>query len=72
MGNQGPGTNGSEFFLVHSFAKIDPVYTVLGKVVRGMNVLDRIVAAGITPSERGERDGAPKYPVVIQRITLTR
>ncbi|AHH99903.1 peptidylprolyl isomerase [Kutzneria viridogrisea] len=65
MGNQGPGTNGSEFFIVHSFAHIPANYSVLGKVVRGMDVLDRVVAAGIIPSERGELDGAPAKPVTI-------
>ncbi|MBV8933856.1 MAG: peptidylprolyl isomerase [Kutzneria sp.] len=67
MGNQGPGTNGSEFFIVHSFAHIPANYSVLGRVVRGMNVLDRIVAAGITPSDHGPFDGPPARPVVIVR-----
>ncbi|TCO53626.1 peptidylprolyl isomerase [Actinocrispum wychmicini] len=65
MGNQGPGTNGSEWFIVHSFAHIPANYSVMGKVVRGMDVLDRIVAAGIIPSERGPLDGAPAKPVKI-------
>lgn len=70
MGNQGPGTNGSEFFIVHSFANIPANYSVLGKVVRGMDVLDRIVAAGIIPSERGPLDGAPAKPVKIEHVTF--
>lgn len=70
MGNQGPGTNGSEFFIVHSFANIPANYSVLGQVVRGMEVLDRMVAAGITPSERGPRDGLPAAPVVIESAHL--
>jgi peptidyl-prolyl cis-trans isomerase B (cyclophilin B) len=70
MGNQGPGTNGSEFFIVHSFANIPANYSVLGKVVRGMDALDRIVANGIIPSERGPLDGLPAKPVKIERVTL--
>jgi peptidyl-prolyl cis-trans isomerase B (cyclophilin B) len=62
MGNQGPGTNGSEFFIVHSHANIAPVYSVLGHVTHGMETLDRIVAAGIAD---GATDGLPKYPVRI-------
>jgi peptidyl-prolyl cis-trans isomerase B (cyclophilin B) len=62
MGNQGPGTNGSEFFIVHSHANISPVYSVLGHVTYGMDTLDRIVAAGIAD---GATDGLPKYPVRI-------
>jgi peptidyl-prolyl cis-trans isomerase B (cyclophilin B) len=62
MGNQGPGTNGSEFFIVHSHANIAPAYSVLGHVTYGMETLDRIVAAGIAD---GATDGLPKYPVRI-------
>jgi peptidyl-prolyl cis-trans isomerase B (cyclophilin B) len=62
MGNQGPDTNGSQFFIVHSRAEIPPAYTVLGKVTHGMSTLDRIVAAGI---ENGAEDGAPAKPVKI-------
>lgn len=62
MGNQGPDTNGSQFFIVHSHANIAPAYSVLGRVVHGMDTLDRIVAAGIAD---GAEDGLPKYPVRI-------
>jgi peptidyl-prolyl cis-trans isomerase B (cyclophilin B) len=62
MGNQGPGTNGSQFFIVHSHANIAPAYSVLGRVTHGMETLDRIVAAGIAD---GATDGLPKYPVRI-------
>ncbi|RJO70914.1 peptidylprolyl isomerase [Nocardia panacis] len=70
MGNQGPGTNGSEFFLVHSFAHIPANYSVLGRVVRGMEVLDRMVEAGIIPTERGQLDGEPAAPVTIAAADL--
>ncbi|TWD74715.1 peptidyl-prolyl cis-trans isomerase B (cyclophilin B) [Kribbella amoyensis] len=65
-GNQGPGTNGSEFFVVHSFANIDPNYTVLGQVVHGMSTFDRIVAAGIADPDQ---DGPPTHPVRILKVT---
>ncbi|MEU3621840.1 peptidylprolyl isomerase [Amycolatopsis coloradensis] len=71
MGNQGPGTNGSEFFIVHSFANIPKNYSVMGKVVRGMEVLDRIVANGIIPTDpNGPADGLPAKPVKIQKATV--
>jgi peptidyl-prolyl cis-trans isomerase B (cyclophilin B) len=65
MGNQGPGTNGSEFFVVHSFANIAPNYTVLGRVIAGMSTLDRIVAAGIADPDQ---DGPPTHPVRIFKV----
>ncbi|WP_406642589.1 peptidylprolyl isomerase [Amycolatopsis sp. WGS_07] len=71
MGNQGPGTNGSEFFIVHSFAHIPANYSVLGKVVRGMEALDRMVADGIIPTDpNGPLDGAPKHPVKIRSVSF--
>ncbi|KFZ77154.1 hypothetical protein ED92_39500 [Amycolatopsis sp. MJM2582] len=70
MGNQGPGTNGSEFFIVHSFANIPKNYSVMGKVVRGMDVLDKIVAAGIIPTDpNGPQDGLPAKPMKPQKAT---
>ncbi len=62
MGNQGPDTNGSQFFIVHSHANIAPAYSVLGRVTFGMTTLDRIVAAGIAD---GAPDGLPKHSVRI-------
>ncbi|HEY3708505.1 MAG TPA: peptidylprolyl isomerase [Amycolatopsis sp.] len=71
MGNQGPGTNGSEFFIVHSFAHIPAQYSVLGTVVSGMSALDRMVADGIIPTDpNGPLDGAPKHPVKIERASF--
>jgi peptidyl-prolyl cis-trans isomerase B (cyclophilin B) len=65
MGNQGPGTNGSEFFVVHSFANIPPNYTVLGHVIHGMSTFDRIVKAGIADPDL---DGPPTHPVRILKV----
>ncbi|TDO35623.1 peptidyl-prolyl cis-trans isomerase B (cyclophilin B) [Kribbella sp. VKM Ac-2527] len=63
-GNQGPGTNGSEFFVVHSHANIAPNYTILGQVIHGMSTFDRIVAAGIADPDQ---DGPPAKPVHIYK-----
>jgi peptidyl-prolyl cis-trans isomerase B (cyclophilin B) len=71
MGNQGSGTNGSEFFIVHSFANIPAQYSVLGHVVSGMSAIDHMVADGIVPKDpNGPLDGAPAHPVKIQRASL--
>ncbi|MFJ9785422.1 peptidylprolyl isomerase [Amycolatopsis sp. NPDC101161] len=71
MGNQGPGTNGSEFFIVHSFANIPANYSVLGTVVQGMSAIDHMVADGIIPTDpNGPLDGAPAHPVKIQRASV--
>ncbi|GAA2825419.1 peptidylprolyl isomerase [Kribbella solani] len=64
-GNQGPGTNGSEFFVVHSFANIPPNYSVLGHVIAGMDAFDRMVAAGIADPDQ---DGPPVKPIRILKV----
>ena len=66
MGNQGPDTNGSQFFMVYGNAFIRPNYTILGRVTRGIEVLDKIAAGGIIPVTN-ENDGMPKLPVHIKR-----
>ncbi|MUN35323.1 peptidylprolyl isomerase [Actinomadura litoris] len=68
MGNWGPDTNGSQFFLVHSRADIPPAYTVLGKVTHGLGVLDRIVKGGIKPGGSSPQDGEPAKPVKIYKV----
>ncbi|GAA2783859.1 hypothetical protein GCM10010470_17360 [Saccharopolyspora taberi] len=51
---------------MHSHANIPPAYTVLGRVVEGMDVLDAIVAGGIV----GGEDGEPALPVEIEDVEI--
>ncbi|WP_223840329.1 peptidylprolyl isomerase [Saccharopolyspora pogona] len=67
---QGPDTNGSQIFIVHSHAKLKPAYALLGRVVEGMEVLDEIVAGGVIPGESGDQDGEPALPVEIENIKI--
>ncbi|GAA3280280.1 hypothetical protein GCM10020218_032640 [Dactylosporangium vinaceum] len=67
MANAGPGTNGSQFFVVYKDSDIPPDYTVFGTVTSGMDLLDRIAAAGTTT---GQPDGPPKQAVQITEIRV--
>jgi peptidyl-prolyl cis-trans isomerase B (cyclophilin B) len=67
MANSGPATNGSQFFLVYRDSPIDPNYPVFGTVTEGLDVLDRIAAAG---TEEGTGDGQPKTTVTIEAAEL--
>jgi cyclophilin family peptidyl-prolyl cis-trans isomerase len=65
---QPPGTSGSQFFVVLSAAgaaQLTPVYALLGKVVSGMNVVERI---GGLPTNSAEY---PRPPVVMSRVTVS-
>lgn len=68
MANAGPGTNGSQFFLVYKDSQLPPGYTVFGTVDKtGLDTLDKIAAAGV---EGGGGDGKPANPVQIKQLML--
>ncbi|MEU0936119.1 peptidylprolyl isomerase [Embleya sp. NPDC005971] len=69
MANSGPGTNGSQFFLVTADSKLPPNYTPFGKVTGGMDVLTKIAAAGTAD---GGSDGAPRENVVLDSVTVAK
>jgi peptidyl-prolyl cis-trans isomerase B (cyclophilin B) len=68
MANAGPGTNGSQFFLVYKDSELPPNYTVFGTIDQtGLATLDKIAAAGTAD---GGPDGKPKDDVTIKSILL--
>ncbi|WP_433612595.1 peptidylprolyl isomerase [Prescottella agglutinans] len=68
MANAGPGTNGSQFFLVYGDSKLPPQYTVFGTIDEtGLATLDKIAATG---AAGGAADGKPATPVDITSVRL--
>ncbi len=67
MANAGPNTNGSQFFLVYKNTTLAPSYTPFGRIVGGLNVIQKVAAAGTT---NGTGDGHPKDKVVIDSVTI--
>ena len=68
MANSGPGTNGSQFFVVYEDSAMPPTYAVFGTVDEtGLAVVDRIAADGV---EDGSDDGAPKSAVTVESVRL--
>jgi peptidyl-prolyl cis-trans isomerase B (cyclophilin B) len=63
------GRSGSQFFVVYEpDAGLPPEFALLGRVTQGMDVVDRIAEL----RDPGSETGAPRAPVVIERIRLTR
>ena len=68
MANVGPGTNGSQFFIVYAETQLPPTYTVFGSVDEtGLAVVDRIAAAGV---KDGGDDGEPAKSVTVESVRL--
>jgi len=68
MANAGPGTNGSQFFLVYKDSQLPPNYTAFGTIdATGLATLDKIAAAGVAG---GGQDGKPATPVQIKSVLL--
>jgi peptidyl-prolyl cis-trans isomerase B (cyclophilin B) len=68
MANAGPGTNGSQFFMVYKDSQLPPQYTVFGTIQPdGLATLDKIAKAGVAG---GGEDGAPATEVTITSLLL--
>jgi peptidyl-prolyl cis-trans isomerase B (cyclophilin B) len=57
MANAGPNTNGSQFFITHVATPwLDGKHTVFGKVVEGLDVVDKVAQGDLIRSVRIEGD----------------
>jgi len=67
MANAGPGTNGSQFFLVYEDTTLPPGYTIFGTITEGLDVVRAVAEKGV---DGGGGDGKPAQPVTIERVRL--
>ncbi|BCJ74117.1 peptidyl-prolyl cis-trans isomerase [Catellatospora sp. IY07-71] len=63
---QQPGTTGSQFFIVYGESQLDSSYTVLGKITKGLDIVEKVAKDGNAADKV-----APKTPVTITSLTLT-
>ncbi|HVB19144.1 MAG TPA: peptidylprolyl isomerase [Acidimicrobiales bacterium] len=66
MANAGPHTNGSQFFVISGpdGVGLPPLYSLFGKVVKGLDVVQVI-------NDLGSPSGKPREDVVIESVTIT-
>jgi cyclophilin family peptidyl-prolyl cis-trans isomerase len=70
MANHGPNTNSSQFFVCLRDVSLPHLYTIFGKVVKGMEVVDKIGGVEIIAGMMGPTDGRPKSDVLIKKIAI--
>lgn len=68
MANAGPGTAGSQFFIVYEDTTLPSGYTIWGTVTSGLDIVQNIASVG---TAEGTGDGSPGQPVVIESATFT-
>ena len=68
MANAGPGTSGSQFFIVYQDTVLPAGYSIWGRVTSGLEMVQEIAELGVSG---GASDGAPSQPVFIESATLT-
>lgn len=65
MANSGPNTNGSQFFIMHRDYPLPYQYTIFGRVVEGIEVVDAIAT-----TETGAND-KPVEDIVINEVVVS-
>ncbi len=70
MANAGPGTTGSQFFIVtgDDAAGLQPQFSVLGRTVDSDDTLARIAAVPV--ARRGGEQSAPLESVYVERVDI--
>ncbi len=71
MANAGPNTNGSQFFIVLADLRrqLPKNYTIFGRVVEGMEVVDKIASVPRRRGSSGE-ESTPTEPVTLESVTI--
>jgi peptidyl-prolyl cis-trans isomerase B (cyclophilin B) len=67
MANAGPGTSGSQFFIVYDDTTLPAGYSVWGHVTQGLDLVKEVASVGV---DGGGADGTPMQPVFIESATV--
>jgi cyclophilin family peptidyl-prolyl cis-trans isomerase len=71
MANAGPNTNTSQFFvMLNDNTTLPKNYTIFGKVVKGMDVVEKIGSVEIVAGPFGGADGRPKQDIMLESVSI--
>jgi len=65
MAEPSGGEAGSQFFLVYKDSPLPPDYTIVGQMTKGLDVVDQVAKAGVSPDAPDPTDGPPAEPITI-------
>lgn len=65
MANAGPGTNGSQFFIVYKDTTLPAAYTIWGHVTSGLNIVQAVATKGVSA------DGmSPAQSIALLKVSI--
>lgn len=67
MANSGPNTNGSQFFIMAGDTTLDPLYSVWGRVTKGLEIVQAVINNGTLD---GQSVGQPKFALAIEKASV--
>ena len=65
MANAGPNTNGSQFFIMHQDKPLPNAYTIFGRVISGLEVVDAIASTPVSADDK------PVNNIVMKSVTVS-
>lgn len=69
MANHGPNTNSSQFFICLKDVGLPHRYTIFGKIIKGMDIVEAIGRVEIVPL-MGPTDGRPQKEVMMKKVSV--
>jgi cyclophilin family peptidyl-prolyl cis-trans isomerase len=72
MANAGPGTTGSQFFIMFADGPLPPNFSIFGQVVDGFDTLNRIelIQLGRSPTSADPTPSTPLESLYIESVTI--
>ena len=74
MANNGPNTNGSQFFIVSgpgAESQLQPLYTIFGRVTSGMATVHKLENTPVQPNPGNGELSTPAHDIYLKKVAIT-